>query len=182
MHASIGARAVLLAEISGGHPFDEACSGPWWALARAFPQAAVPPACLAATLELRSNNAVDAALAEADAEALRRILIRRGLIAGEAGPLPSPLCEATPLEAMQQVTAPCCGIVVYRAALGETVARGAIVAEIVDPLGGSVPVAAETEGVLFARHDQPIAWPGKIIGKIAGREPLPERRGALLTD
>ena len=59
---------------------------------------------------------------------------------------------------------------------------GATVAEIVDPLGGSVPVAARTSGVLFARHDQPIAWPGKVIGKIAGRDPLPERTGALLTD
>ena len=57
--AETGARAVLLAEISGGNPFDEACSGPWWALARRFPDAAIPPACLAATVELRSNNDVD---------------------------------------------------------------------------------------------------------------------------
>ena len=45
--AELGARAVLLAEVSGGNPFDEACSGPWWALARRFPEAAIPPACLA---------------------------------------------------------------------------------------------------------------------------------------
>ena len=65
--AELGARAVLLAEVSGGNPFDEACGGPWWALARRFPEAAIPPACLAATVELRSNNAVDAGLAEGDA-------------------------------------------------------------------------------------------------------------------
>ncbi|WP_108262695.1 M14 family zinc carboxypeptidase [Mangrovicoccus ximenensis] len=35
--AEIDARAVLLCDLSGGHPFDEACSGPWWALAAAFP-------------------------------------------------------------------------------------------------------------------------------------------------
>ena len=34
--AELGARAVLLAEVSGGNPFDEACSGPWWALAAAL--------------------------------------------------------------------------------------------------------------------------------------------------
>ena len=77
--AELGARAVLLAEISGGNPFDEACSGPWWALARRFPEAAIPPACLAATVELRSNNDVDDRLAEDDAQALMRFLMRRGV-------------------------------------------------------------------------------------------------------
>ena len=43
-------------------------------------------------------------------------------------------------------------------------------------------MTARTAGVLFARHDQPYAWPGKLIGKIAGREPLPERTGKLLMD
>jgi predicted deacylase len=180
--ADLGARAVLLAEVSGGNPFDEACSGPWWALARRFPEAAVPPACLAVTVELRSNNDVDATLAEDDARALLRFLVRRGLVAGDPGALPRPECEATRLDAMQQVRAPAAGIVVYRARLGDRVEAGATVAEIVDPLGGSLPVEARTSGILFARHDQPFAWPGKVIGKIAGRDPLPERTGALLTD
>lgn len=177
----IGAAAVLLAEVSGGNPFDEALSGPWWALARRFPEAAIPPACLAATVELRSNNAVDSALADADAAALLRILVRRGLVAGDAGPVPRSV-DATPLDAMQQVIAPVAGIVVYHAALGAVLAEGDVVAEIVDPLGEAVPVAARTAGVLFARHDQPIAWPGKVIGKIAGAVRLPERTGPLLTD
>lgn len=180
--ADLGARAVLLAEVSGGNPFDEALGGPWWALARRFPEAAIPPACLAATVELRSNNAVDARLAEDDAAAIERFLIRRGVIAGEAGPLPRLLCEATPLEAMQQVVAPAAGIVVYRARLGDSLRAGDVVAEIVDPLGATVPVVARTDGLLFARHDQPYAWTGRIIGKIAGAAALPERRGKLLTD
>jgi predicted deacylase len=180
--AELGAEAVLLAEVSGGNPFDEACSGPWWALARRFPDAPIPPACLAATVELRSNNAADEGLARQDAHALLRLLVRRGLVVGEAGPLPPLRCEATPLEAMQQVIASSAGIVLYRARLGDRLAPGDVVAEIVDPLGPAVPVEARTAGVLFARHDQPYAWPGKVIGKIAGREPLPERRGELLTD
>lgn len=180
--ADLDARAVLLAEVSGGNPFDEACSGPWWALARAFPEAAIPPACLAATVELRSNNAVDARLAEDDAAAIERFLIRRGVVAGTAGALPRLLCEATPLEAMQQVVAPAAGIVVYRARLGDGLRAGDLVAEIVDPLGATVAVEARTDGILFARHDQPYAWPGKVIGKIAGAEPLPERRGRLLPE
>jgi uncharacterized protein len=180
--AELDARAVLLAEVSGGNPFDEACSGPWWALAKRFPDAPIPPACLAATVELRSNNAVDATLAEDDAGAILRFLTRRGVLSGEAGELPRLRCDATPLEAMQQVAAPAAGIVVYRARLGDSVRAGETVAEIVDPAGGTVEVTAATSGVLFARHDQPFAWPGKIIGKIAGTEPLPGRSGKLLSD
>lgn len=179
--ADLGAEAVLLAEVSGGNPFDEACSGPWWALARRFPEAAVPAACLAATVELRSNNAVDADLVEADAAALLRFLTRRGVVRGSVA-APGEACAGTPLAAMQQVIAPAAGIVVYLAALGAEVVAGQSVARIVDPLGESVEVQARTSGLLFARHDQPVAWPGKVIGKVAGREPLPERRGRLLTD
>ncbi len=180
--AETGARAVLVAEVSGGNPFDEACSGPWWALARRFPDVPVPPACLAVTVELRSNNDVDDRLADDDAHALMRILMRRGIVTGEPGALPGLQCDATPLEAMQQVIAPAAGVVVYAARLGDRVAAGSVVAEIVDPVGGSVVVTARTDGVLFARHDQPFAWPGKVIGKIAGAVPLPERTGKLLTD
>src|SRR5690606_1934778 len=34
---AVRAEAVLLAERSGGHPFDEACSAVWWDLQRRFP-------------------------------------------------------------------------------------------------------------------------------------------------
>lgn len=180
--AEIDARAVLLCALSGGNPFDEACSGPWWALAAAFPDTPIPPACLAATLELRSNNDVDERLVRDDARAILNFLRRRGVVAGSAGSLPRLLCEATPLEAMQQLIAPVEGVVVYRARLGDTVRAGEVVASIVDPLGGITDVAAHTDGLLFARHDQPYAWAGKVIGKIAGETPLPERTGKLLGD
>ena len=115
-----------------------------------------------------------------DARAILGFLRRRGLIAGNAGSLPRLLCEATPLEAMQQLIAPAEGIVLYHARLGDTIREGDVVASIVDPLGESVDVLARTDGILFARHDQPYAWVGKVIGKIAGATPLPERTGQLL--
>ncbi len=181
--SELDARAVLLAEISGGNPFDEACSGPWWALAKRHPEAVVPPACLAATIELRSNDAVDDRLADDDARAIYRFLERRGVLStGGSGVLPRLRCEATPLDAMQQLKATSAGVVSYRRHLGEFVYLGEIVADVIDPLGDSVPVAATTDGILFARHSQTWAWPGKVIGKIAGAVPLPERRGRLLTD
>lgn len=180
--SEIDARAVLLAEISGGNPFDEACGGPWWALAKRYPGLPIPPACLSATIELRSNDDVDDRLAEDDARALYRFLERRGVISGSGGTLPKLLCEATPLEAMQQIKSPSAGVVCYRRRLGEFIYLGEIVADVIDPLGESVPVAAATDGVLFARHSQTYAWPGKVIGKIAGAVPLADRKGKLLTD
>ncbi|MFX8335598.1 hypothetical protein ABTL52_20315, partial [Acinetobacter baumannii] len=80
---------TLLAEISGGNPFDEAVSGPWWALAKRFPDHPIPPACFAATVELRGAKLVEDALAASDAAGLHRFLQRRGVIAGDPGPLPA---------------------------------------------------------------------------------------------
>lgn len=180
--AEIDARAILLAEDSGGNPFDEALSSPWWALAHAHPDAAIPPACLAATLELGSNDDVDLRIAADQAAALYRILERRALIQGDPGRVPSLSAEATPLTAMSQIIAPTGGLVAYHRQLGDTVVAGELIATIIDPLGDSVDVAAETDGILFARHSQPFAWPGKVIGKIAGTTDLAHRRGKLLTD
>ena len=91
-------------------------------------------------------------------------------------------CEATPLAAMSQVKAPQAGLVAYDLRLGHTVQNGELIATIIDPLNGSAEVLAETDGVLFARHSQTYAWPGKIIGKVAGTEPLDDRQGLLLSD
>lgn len=181
--SEIDARAVLLAEVSGGNPFDEACSGPWWALAQRYPDAAVPPACLAVTLELGCNDDVDIQTAKDQAAALYRVLERRGVIEGPTDSrLPELRCEATALTAMEQVKAPVAGLVAYRLRLGDRVRAGEVVVTIVDPLGETVDVVAETDGLLFARHSQTYAWPGKVIGKIAGKAPLPSREGHLLTD
>ncbi|CAH1667467.1 conserved hypothetical protein [Hyphomicrobiales bacterium] len=181
--SEIDARAVLLAEVSGGNPFDEACSGPWWALAQRYPDVPIPPACLAATLELGSNDDVDVVEAKDRAAALYRVLERRGVIAGPSDArLPELRCEATALTAMEQIKAPVSGLVAYRLRLGDTVRAGDVVASIIDPLGETVDVAAETDGLLFARHSQTYAWPGKVIGKVAGKTPLASRQGRLLTD
>lgn len=181
--SEIDARAVLLADVSGGNPFDEACSGPWWTLAQRYPDAAVPPACLAATLELGSNDDVDIQTAQDQAAALYRVLERRGVVAGPTeSRLPELRCEATPLTAMEQVKAPVAGLVAYRLRLGDRVRTGDVVASVIDPLGEAVDVVAETYGLLFARHSQTYAWPGKVIGKIAGTSPLSSRQGKLLTD
>ena len=179
--AEIDARAVLLWDESGGDPFDETCGLPWRKLAASFPDAPIPSACFAATLELRSNNSVSTAYAARDARALMRFLMRRGLVDGEPGATPRLLGKAASLRAMQQLRSPIEGLVDYRRRLGDTVRAGDVVAEIIPPVGAPAFVEAQTDGLLFARHDQTWAWPDKVIGKIAGDVPLAERTGALLT-
>ena len=185
----LGAAAILLEDEPGGNPFDEACAGPWWKLrATLAEEGPVPLACFATTVELRGQADVSDECAAADAAALLRFLQRRGVIAGEPGPLPEPRCEPTPLDGVDVLTAPTAGVLVYRKRLGERVNAGEVVAELVDPLGEPVgaartPIRSAASGLLFARMTERLARPGQKFCKVAGREPLSHRQaGKLLED
>lgn len=182
--AEIRAEAVLLAEASGGHPFDEAFSAPWWQVARAFPDHPIPNACLAATLEYRGLRDVDDAQAAEDATGLLRFLTGRGVLAGEPAALPPLRCDATPLEGAAMVEAPASGLVLYDAAPGDEVRAGDRLARIVDPLAALDAPAAEihapTSGRVFARALRGFVRAGDVAVKIAGAEPLAGRAGKLL--
>ena len=186
LSADLGSHATLLAAESGGTPFDESFSNLWAELRRRLGDTApIPDACLAGTVEFRGQGDVSDELGRQDAAALMRFLMRRGLIAGDPGPLPAALCDGTPLAGVDVLRAPVGGILVYHAALGERVTAGQVVAEIIDPLADD-PAAARTpvrtiaDGLLFARKIERLARPGQGIGKIAGATPLPTRTGALL--
>ena len=165
--ADLDARAILLCDYAGDAPFDESCGGPWWLLADAHPNAPIPPACLSATLELRSNNDVSGDWARRDADAILRFLMRRGCIEGRPGGTPRLLGDAIPVEAMHRLKASQPGVIDYKARLGDTVREGEIIAQIIPAIGTIEDVRAPVDGLLFARHDQTWAWPGKTIGKIA---------------
>jgi predicted deacylase len=101
--------------------------------------------------------------------------------------MPTALCEATPLEACDILRSPVAGIVTYRRPLGAYIARGEVVAEIVDPLADDprrsrTPVTAQTEGTLLSRRAHKMVRPGDSIAKVVGREPLAYRTGLLLED
>lgn len=186
--AEIGSRATMLAEDSGGSSFDEAFSMPWVKLARRFgPDRPIPPVCIAATVEYRGQADVSDALGEADAQGLFRFLQRRGVIAGDPGPLPPLAADAVDLRAMDVVKAPAPGILVYVAPLGAQVRKGEVIAEIVDPTAETtaaarVPVRAGTDGLLFTRRMLRLVRAGEPIAKVVGNEILPHRTGKLLED
>ena len=184
----IGSCATLLAPCSGGNPFDEAVGGIWWALAERFPDKPIPAACLSATVELRGESDVSEEMASSDADNLYRFLQRRRTLAGDAGPLPEPRCEATPLEGTDMIKAPKAGVVTYVKHPGNVVNAGDVVAVLLDPLEDSeeaarTEITARTEGLLFARRGERFVRPGQVLCKVAGREPLPDRiGGSLLND
>ncbi|MBT8334690.1 MAG: succinylglutamate desuccinylase/aspartoacylase family protein, partial [Deltaproteobacteria bacterium] len=186
LSAQLGAEVTLLAADSGGTPFDEANSRLWWNLAEKFPQVPIPSACLSATVELRGFTDVAYDMAEEDAANLYKFLQRRGCIHGDPGDLPPLINEATPLTGVDYIKAQKPGIVVYLKKPGDYINNGEVVAEIINPLPENedervYTVKSSTEGVLFSRNVDRFARPGRIIAKVAGKRPLREPGGNLLT-
>jgi hypothetical protein len=181
-----GSRAVLVADLSGDEPFDEACSAVWQRLGarlteRAGRRVEFPAACVGVTVELRGERDVTHEFARADADALLQYLGWRGVIAGPPQPLPELACEPTPLAGSIPVLAPHGGVLVHAQPLGTAVRRGELVAEIVDPLSGDVtPLESPTDGVLYARESRRFVPAGTRVCKVAGCEPV--RSGKLLSD
>jgi len=189
LSAQLGAEVTILAVDSGGDPFDEACSRPWWALAKHYgDRFPVPAGCLAATVELRGTADVADRFAAPDAENLFRFLQRRGLVAGDPGPLPEAKCAATPLTGVDHVAVPRAGVVAYCKEPGDRVAAGEVVAELVDPAAADptrarIPLKSRASGILFGREAMKFARAGDRVCKIAGAEPLPGRvPGKLMLD
>jgi uncharacterized protein len=179
--AEVGACATLLAETSGGSPFDEACSALWWLLRKRFPNANIPNGCLAATIEYRGMRDVSEEMAARDAAALERFLIRRGVIVGNPDPLPPLLCEPTPLGGVAMIRAPYAGLLSYLISPGLTVAAGDSVARVVDPLTGAASeITTPTAGLVYATAAVHLARAGELICKVAGRELIPGRDGRPL--
>lgn len=184
--AQMGAEATLLAADSGGTPFDEANSRLWWALAEHFPDRPIPPACLAATVELRGLSDTEPEMISRDSDNLFYFLQRRGLITGTAPQLPELINPATPLTGVDYVKVHYPGIVIFQKNIGEWIEEGEVIARIVNPLPvenepGTVEVTSRTGGLLFARSVDRFARPGRIIAKIAGARPLCRKEGNLLT-
>ncbi|HEY0203209.1 MAG TPA: succinylglutamate desuccinylase/aspartoacylase family protein [Acetobacteraceae bacterium] len=177
--ALLGAQALLLAEESGGHPFDEACSQPWLQLQRAFQDHPVPLACCAVTVELRGDADVSHGLAAADAEALVNAMILAGAVDAPVPRLPLARCRPTNLADVELLLAPAPGILVMHRTPGARVGAGDLVAEIVDPVTGGVSeLRPQYSGLMFAHESVRFVAAGRSVAKIAGTEA--GRSGALL--
>lgn len=155
----------------------------WGRLAERLPAAAIPQACLSATVEYRSQHDVSHALGASDAASLYRFMVRRGIISGRAGKLPRLKAPATPVAGMDVGYAPANGILVYHVAKGTRVKKGTAICEVIDPADPRGPKArrqilARTDGILFSgKPNGRLVWPGAVVFRIAGPKPLAHRKG-----
>ena len=132
------------------------------------------------TVELRGEMDVRYDLAEQDAQALLQFLAREGMLDIPVVALPAALCDATPLAGVEPLHAPQSGVLVLLKTLGEQVAAGEAVADIVNPVSGATAtVHASTDGLLFASTAHRHLLRGMQVCKIAGATPF--RCGSLLS-
>lgn len=177
----IGAEASLLATDSGGQSFDECFTLLWWQLQQRFGQRfAIPLGSFSVTLELRGQGDVNHGLASLDCQAIIDYLMHFGAISGEPAPLPGLPYPATPLAAVEPVTTPVGGLLVFHALPGEYLEAGQLVAEVIDPIHDRVsPIHCRYAGLLYARSLRRMATAGMVIAHVAGHTPY--RSGYLLS-
>lgn len=179
----LGSQCQLLSEGSGVNPFDELLSTAWLNLQRDYPQAKVPIACATTTVELRSRADITHEFACQDADAIIQYLHQLGdvrLSLSEQKQQPMLLRQPSPLEGKEYMLSSCSGVVVYHVDAGESVARGQLLAEMIDPVEGvSEPVVSSIAGFVYARGILHFAQKGEILYAVAGNVDL--GRGASLS-
>jgi predicted deacylase len=186
--AETGSRAVFLSYESGGQSFEEQFYLAFRKLKLHFgDRFPIPPTVLTSTIEFRGQFDVFDDLGTHDGKALYRFLQRRRLIAGDPGPLPTLLCEGTPLEGADYMRAPKGGILAYHVKVGDMVRKGDLVAEIIDPLAedqskARTEMRSVADGLVVSRCSKKLVAPGEGITMIAGKESLAHRKGPLLSD
>ncbi|WP_456267512.1 M14 family metallopeptidase [Kushneria sp. AK178] len=175
-----GSRASMLATDSGGQSFDECFTLVWEQLREhlgdRFP---IGYGTQSITLELRGQDDVDHGLADHDSNAIVHWMMQLGLAHGEPPELPALLFPPTPLSAMEFLTAPEGGLLVFHVAAGDRVANGQLVAEVIDPIRDVAhEVRATQDGMIYARSQRRMATAGMIVADLAGHDS--RRSGYLL--
>ncbi|MEI8326251.1 MAG: succinylglutamate desuccinylase/aspartoacylase family protein [Betaproteobacteria bacterium] len=183
--ADLGAKASLCNEpyassltFSGVH----ACL--WGRLRERYTQAVVPQACMSVTVEMRSQSDVSDALGRSDAGNLYRWLVRRGVIQGRAPSLRRLLSPPMPMAGMDVGYSQGTGFLVFHVKPGTRVKKGQAICDVIDPANPHGPQArstyrSQTNGVLFScRLNGYLSWPGQVLYRIAGSQPLPHRTSA----
>jgi hypothetical protein len=155
----------------------------WARLARRYPAAHIPQACLSATIEYRGQHDVNHALGASDARNLYRFLVRRGIISGRAGALPRLKADATPIGGMDVGLLPQARHARLSRAKGRPGAQGRIHLR-----GDRSGRRARGEGALPRSCRAPTAsssaanrmagwtWPGAVLYRIAGPKLSPIAR------
>ncbi len=178
---AVGAKLVLVEEVSGGNAFDEAHTAPYPALRRAFgPDIPIPAGAFSATLEYRGQFDVSDAQAMLDAANLMTYLAAVGVVAGPSDPAHDDPPHL-PLGGAIEAFAPQGGIVTWVAALGDEVQQGQVIAHVTDPAADlRLAVCAPVTGMLFRQDLWRSCLRGQGLAHVAGAKAL--RDGQMLSD
>lgn len=182
-----GAAATLLAEESGGSSFDEVWPAIWLRLARELPDKPLPLPVVSCTLEFRGSFDTFDELNRSDALNLYSYFQEQGLISGELRAERGAAAAPTDLRATEMLRAPQAGLLAYCVELGERVAKGDRIADILLLEGDGafverVPLLAGTSGLVISRTVTKYVWRNANVAKIVGTEILESRIGNLLSD
>jgi predicted deacylase len=173
---------VLLAEVSGGGPFDEASSSLWTQLQQAFPDAAIPTDMIATTIELRGQNDVDETFAKADALAIFDFMLAREIVAGIPRVVPGSKPAVHPMQGLARLKAPVTGVVTFQAEPGQWVEAGQRIATVY-PLADAataVEVLSPIDGLLYSRRLDRYVQAGLKLAVVSGENALPTIAGHTL--
>ena len=183
--ADLGAKASMCNEpYATSLTFSGVHASLWGRLRDRFAQAAIPQACMSVTVEMRSQFDVSDALGRADANNLYRWLVRRGVIQGPVPRLPRLLSPPMPISGMDVGYSLGTGFLVFHVKPGSLVKKGQPICDVIDPSSPLGPQArtiysSQTDGVLFScRLDGTLSWPGQVMYRIAGAQPLAHRKNA----
>jgi uncharacterized protein len=181
----MGAAATLTAADSGGGSFDEVLPQLYRKVAQTNPGKPVPMASATATLEYRGQADVFDTLAADDARRLWGFLCGRELIDAAPGSKPGRAPGASPLEATEIIRVDRPGLVAYRVELGEHVAKGQPIADLValdgpEAFMARTPILAGTDGFILTRNASKYVTRGMQVAKIVGTEILASRKGGYL--
>lgn len=188
--AQLGSAATFIhAYMEDGRPFSSAVGQLWLQVARAIKDKNLPviQPGLSGTVELRGARDVDDALSAADALNFLHYMMRRGIVAGDPGPLPALKSKPMPITACDHGYTPCTGIIAYSVPVGARLKKGDEVCCIVDPsiadfAAARFPVLAGCDGLLFDRAGDRLVRAGEQIFRIATDAPLPHRLGKTALD
>jgi len=176
-----GATLALIAEVSGGHAFDEAHTAPWLNLQRRFPDHPIPHATFATTLEYRGQFDVDDAIAAADAANLMTFLAAIGVAPDWPGRPAHPDAPHLPLAGAGEAFAAQGGVVTWDQPPGTMVAQGQPIAHVTNPATRRrLPVPAPNAGMLFRAELWPTCLRGQSLAHVVGETIV--RQGDLLAD
>ena len=174
----MGSQANLLADDTGGAPFDCHNDTVWLKLKNTFGDV-ISQGNAAATLELRGQLDVNDALSTKDSTAILSYLSFLGVVNKGYGPMPDECAISSLLEAVETPRASQAGLVNLKVKPGQVINKGAIFAEIIDPISDAVEyVLVSQSGFVYSTTNRKIATAGMLLGNISGTEAV--REGYLL--